>query len=101
MRGLNIRADFATAKIHMLINADAANEEATCVIREAENQGFSDFVDGIYDVPLLFVGEPELVQAWNKGSCVAGERAATPSGLIGRMVRMSRRHRQSLLEHSK
>ena len=73
MRGLDIRAAFAIAKIKTLINADAENEAILIAMFDAEREGFGDFERDISELPLLFVGEPTLVQAWNRGYDFAAE----------------------------
>lgn len=66
MRGLDIRIEYATA--HNALSLDPVNRsKIKAVLREAVEQGMTDFRDGECIVPAMFAGVPELVTAWSNG----------------------------------
>lgn len=60
MRGLDIRIDYARAKV-----LDA--ELMLSVLIDANCQGREDFYSGCDDVPIMIKDVPELVCAWKEG----------------------------------
>ena len=68
MRGLDIRVRYAQAKVVNMLGLDAEDVEIGCeVARDAEALGYYDYEDGRSDLPTVFQGEPELINAWVDG----------------------------------
>lgn len=74
MRGLDIRANFALAKIAKAIGIDPEGDELWEALQEAEFLGHCDYRSD-RPVPILFQDEPSLVKAWESGFDFAAESA--------------------------
>lgn len=66
MRGLDIRIEYANAQKAMKLEP-ANRSKIKAVLREAVEQGMTDFRDGECIVPAMFAGVPELETAWSNG----------------------------------
>lgn len=66
MRGLNIRIEYANAKIGLIRHPESRTAIGD-VLCDAEDQGIADFHDGECIVPAMFADVPELVRAWEIG----------------------------------
>lgn len=69
MRGLEIRLNFARAKLTLSIfdDFDVADFDLSEVLRDAEALGHYDYQDGIASPPILFKDVPLLFRAWKIG----------------------------------
>ncbi|HGO6073739.1 TPA: hypothetical protein ACK3Q6_004481 [Burkholderia cepacia] len=64
MRGLNIRVEYALAKIEEI--TDPESHWMLYALHEAEAEGYRDYRR--YDsAPIMFADVPELVRAWTAG----------------------------------
>lgn len=66
MRGLNIRANHATAMVMQAIGVCAAAKLEQCVI-DAQQQGVEDAKEGQENMPTMFQGVKCLESAWSCG----------------------------------
>ncbi|KWN65955.1 hypothetical protein [Burkholderia stagnalis] len=65
MRGLEIRAAFALAKVAQIVDPDS--NEMLMVVMNAESQGHIDYLNG-EALPTMFADEPVLRRAWRRGN---------------------------------
>lgn len=71
MRGLNVRVEYANAKIAEIVDP---NTDAMCLaLNEAEAEGYRDYHARLYSVPVMFADVPGLVSAWESGQNFAAE----------------------------
>lgn len=70
MRGLNVRVEYALAKIEEI--TDPETHSMLYALNEAEAEGYRDYPR--YDsAPIMFADVPELVSAWTTGYDFAAE----------------------------
>ncbi|WP_459203478.1 hypothetical protein ACQVRV_00025 (plasmid) [Ralstonia pseudosolanacearum] len=55
------------AKILVLVDAEAGNDQMMEALMKAECLGHADYHGGRDDAPVLFQGESALVDAWERG----------------------------------
>lgn len=67
MRGLEIRADFAMARVLEVIDQDWAADAERLALLGAWGLGYDDYGAGISEQPPLFQGEPQLLREWTRG----------------------------------
>lgn len=67
MRGLNTRVLLAKARIMAIVDEISAEDMFIDVWLAAQADGNRDADQGIYDAPLMFGGEPQLVTWWKEG----------------------------------
>ena len=66
LRGLDTRAEFAIAKINVLLGLWDQGDLAVATVG-AHAQGHYDFHAGIHTMPRLFEDEPDLCREWHAG----------------------------------
>ncbi|EBU2236239.1 hypothetical protein IU285_004545 [Salmonella enterica] len=67
MRGLEIRISYAMAKVMRVIDEEKAKLEVIEALNEAKEYGFFDYSAGFKEAPIMFLDEPKLLEAWQKG----------------------------------
>ncbi|VWC52650.1 hypothetical protein BLA23254_08048 [Burkholderia lata] len=71
MRGLNVRVEYANAKIAEIVDP---NSDAMCfALNEAEAEGYRDYHARLDSVPVMFADVPGLVTAWQSGQNFAAD----------------------------
>lgn len=71
MRGLNVRVQYANAKIAEIVDP---NTDAVCLAwHDAQAEGYRDYQEQLDSVPVMFADVPELVSAWYSGYEMAAE----------------------------
>lgn len=72
MRGLDIRIHYAQRKLALAYRPEE-EVELWVPIEDAQAMGVYEYREGIEEAPLLFVGEPALLAAWEAGQHFAWE----------------------------
>lgn len=67
LRGLNIRMQFAKAKVMRVIDSDKAEREMADVLESTFFSGFLDCGVWLQTPPVMFADEPALLAAWEDG----------------------------------
>lgn len=67
LRGLDTRAKLASARIYMLVDPEVGNDALIEVWMDAMADGGEDAKEGIATPPVMFEGEPQLLNCWRTG----------------------------------
>ncbi|BAG48007.1 hypothetical protein C6Q28_17090 [Burkholderia multivorans] len=71
MRGLDVRVNYALAKIKAIV--DPQSDLVIASLYDAQAEGYYDYQAGVYSVPTMFADVPELVAEWEWGQQMAEE----------------------------
>lgn len=72
LRGLDERVALAQAKIDALFSKEPDVDNTDAYVG-AQHQGYSDYMNGINDAPILYLEEPVLMSGWKEGRSFAAE----------------------------